>query len=157
MRPSSAVLLPALALSLLAGCGGDDHPQESAATTSAAPTSGEGAPGSSSPGTSGSPAATGSPGAAGPGQVPRPPAGTCEPVAESADGRYVVADAGEVTLRLEDGEVQLDVSSSSGWGTMAASTPIEAVVTFTRGDEELALEAEREDGRLVIRICADDA
>jgi hypothetical protein len=76
-------------------------------------------------------------------------------VPESADGRYAVADAGEVTLRLEDGSVRLDVSSSSGWGTTAASTPVEAVVTFTRGDEELVLEAEREDGRLLIRVCDD--
>jgi hypothetical protein len=94
-------------------------------------------------------------GAASPGQVPRPAPGRCEPVPESADGRYVVADAGEVTLRLEDGAVQLAVSSSDGWRVTAAHSPVMAVVTFTRNDEKLVLEAERVSGRLVIRICDD--
>jgi hypothetical protein len=62
-----------------------------------------------------------------------------------------------VALRLEDGSVQLDVTRSSGWTTMAAYTPIQALVTFTRSDEELVLEAERKDGRLLIRVCAEDA
>ena len=139
MRLSPAALLPVLALSVLVACGGDDD-EPAAASTSSSPTSGENPPGAENPGK----------------VLPLPAPGTCEPVTESADGRYVVGEAGVVTLRLEEGEVQLDVSSSNGWGTMAAHTPIQAVVTFTRGDEVLALEAEREDGRLVLRICDDD-
>ena len=128
MRLPPAVLVTALVCLGLVACGGDDRAGDAPAATSA-PTSG--------PGTA----------------LSRPAPGTCEPVPESADGRYVVGDAGEVTLRLEDGSVQLDVSSSNGWGTTAAHTPIQAVVTFTRGDEAIVLEAEREDGRLLIRVC----
>ena len=148
MRLTPAVLLTALVLCGLGACGGDDRAEDAPAATSA--------PVTSSP-TSSSPPSTGTPGETNPGKVLlRPAPGTCEPVPESADGRYVVADAGVVMLRLEDGGVRLDVSSSSGWQTMAANTPIQALVTFTRGSEELVLEAEREGGRLLIQFCAED-
>jgi hypothetical protein len=161
MRLSSAAILPVLALSFLAGCGGDDEPADAATTTSAPATTEDSTPSSAPPTTSGTPDASGSPGpsgspgAASPGQVPRPAAGTCEPVAESADGRYVVADAGEITLRLENGSLSLNVSSSNGWGTSVSSGGDEADVDFRRGEEELEFEADLEDGRLVIKICAD--
>jgi hypothetical protein len=159
MRSFPVVLAPLLALPVLVACGdeGADDGAVEAAATSAAASAAERSPGPSpsAPGSS-PPAATDPPGAASPGKVPRPGPGSCEPVPESPDGRYVVADAGEVTLRLEDGSVRLDVSASDGWGTTAAHTPIEAVVTFTGGGEALVLEAEREDRRLVIRICDDD-
>ena len=151
MRLLPAVLLTGLVCCGLVACdGADDAPAATSAPTSEPGTSSPSAP------TSSSPPSSGVPGGTDPGEVLLPPApGTCEPVPESADGRYVVADAGVVTLRLEDGSVQLDVSSSEGWGTTAAHTPIQALVTFTRGGEELVLEAEREDGRLLIQVCGD--
>lgn len=161
MRPPPAKLLPVLALPVLAvpvlsGCGGDDDPQDAAATSStAATTPGRSAPGSTDPTTSPSPGATGSPGAASPGQVPRPAPGTCEPVAESADGRYVVADAGEVFLDAQDGGLSVNVSTSNGWGTSVNTDDGGADVEFRRGEDELEFEAELENGVLVIRICDD--
>ncbi len=160
MRLSPAALLPVLALSVLVGCGGDDEPDEAAATTSASPSAEDSTPSSAPPSstpptTSGPPDASGSPGAASPGQVPRPAPGTCEPVAESADGRYVVADAGEIVLRMENGGLSLNVSSSNGWGTSVTSGGDEADVEFRRGEEELEFEADLENGRLVLKICAD--
>lgn len=131
MRLPPAVLVTTIVCLGLVACGGDDRAGDAPAATSAP---------ASEPGTA----------------LPRPAPGTCEPLPESADGRYVVADAGEVALRLEDGSVQLDVTRSSGWTSMAANTPIEAVVTFTRSDEELVLEAERKGGRLLIQVCAED-
>ncbi|SDF28180.1 hypothetical protein SAMN05660485_02972 [Blastococcus fimeti] len=154
MRLTPAALLPVLALSVLVACGGDDEPES--AGTSSSPTSEQSSPTSAPPSASESPDASGSPGAASPGQVPRPQPGTCEPVAESADGRYVVADAGEITLRMEDGNLQLNVSSSNGWSTSVHSENSEADVEFRQGDDELDFEAEIEDGRLVLRICDDD-
>lgn len=153
MRLSSAVLLPALALSALVACGGDDPPDDAASTTSATPTTEESSPAPSAPGSA---PTSGSPGAASPGQVPVPAPGSCQPVPESADGRYVVADAGEITLRLENGGLQVNVSSSNGWGTSVNSGNDEVDVEFRRGDEELDFEADLENGRLVIQICADD-
>ena len=148
MRLTPAVLLTALVLCGLVACGGDDRAEDAPAATSA--------PVTSSP-TSSSPPSTGTPGETNPGKVLlRPAPGTCEPVPVSADGRYVVADAGVVMLRLEDGGVRLEVSSSNGWQTMAANTPIQARVTFTRGSEELVLEAEREGGQLLVQVCAGD-
>lgn len=156
MRLSPAALLPVLALSVLVACGGDDEPESAAASTSASPTSEESSPSSAPPSASDSPDASGSPGAASPGQVPRPQPGSCEPVAESPDGRYVVADAGEITLRMEDGALRLNVSSSNGWSTSVHSENSEADVEFRQGDDELDFEAELEGGRLVLRICDDD-
>ncbi len=156
MRLSPAALLPVLALSVLVACGGDDEPESAAASTSSSPTSETSSPGSAPPSAPDSPGASGSPGAASPGQVPRPQPGSCEPVAESADGRYVVADAGEITLRMEDGTLRLNVSSSNGWSTSVHSENGEADVEFRQGDDELDFEAELEDGRLVLRICAAD-
>ncbi len=157
MRLSPAALLPVLALSVLVACGGDDDEREdAAASTSASPTSEEGSPSSAPPSASDSPDPSGSPGAASPGQVPRPQPGSCEPVAESADGRYVVVDAGEITLRMEEGMLRLNVSSSNGWSTSVHSENSEAEVEFRQGDDELDFEAEIEDGRLVLQICDDD-
>lgn len=157
MRLSPAALLPVLALTFLVACGGDDGDREDAtATTSPAPTTQESSPSSPPPSASEPPDPSGSPGAASPGQVPRPQPGTCEPVAESADGRYVVADAGEITLRMEDGTLRLNVSSSNGWSTSVHSENSEADVEFRQGDDELGFEAELEGGRLVLQICADD-
>jgi hypothetical protein len=157
MHLSPAALLTVLALSVLVACGGDDDDREdTAATTSAAPTSEESSPSSAPSSPSDSPDASGSPGAASPGQVPRPQPGSCEPVAESADGRYVVADAGEITLRMEDGTLRLNVSSSNGWSTSVHSENSEADVEFRQGDDELDFEAELEGGRLVLQICDDD-
>lgn len=157
MRLSPAVLLPVLALSVLVACGGDDEPESAAASTSSSPTSEESSPSTAPSTPSDSPGAPGSQGAVNPGKVlPRPAPGTCEPVAESADGRYVVADAGEITLRMEDGTLRLNVSSANGWGTSVRSENSEADVEFRRGADELDFEAELEGGRLVLRICADD-
>ncbi|MGY1751664.1 hypothetical protein [Blastococcus sp. SYSU D01042] len=162
MRPPSAKVLPVLALpvlavSVLAGCGGDDADrQDGAATSTPATTSDKSAPKSTDPTTSPSPGATGSPGAASPGQVPRPAPGTCEPVAESADGRYVVADVGEIELRMEGGSVRLNVSSTGGWGTRVNSDDDGAEVEFRRGEEELDFEADLEGGRVVLQVCDDD-
>ena len=155
MRLPSAVLLTALALSGLVACGGDD-PADDAGAPSSTATSEESTSGTSSSPPSSSSQSSGSPGAASPGQVPRPAPGRCEPVPESADGRYVVADAGEVTLRLVDGGLQVDVSSSNGWNTSVDSDDDEADIEFSQGDDELDLEADVEAGRLVIQICADD-
>jgi hypothetical protein len=157
MRSYPVVLLPLLALPVLAACGGDDDgPDETAATTTAAPSTEESSPSASpsSPDPSSPPAATDSPGAAGPGQVPRPGPGSCEPVAESADGRYVVADAGEVLLRAGDGGLSVNVSTSNGWGTKVNTDDGGADVEFRRDADELEFEADLENGRLVIRICA---
>lgn len=158
MRSFPVVLLPLLALPVLVACGTDDEPDGTAATTSAAPSPEESSPGAppSSPSSSSPPAAPDPPGAASPGQVPRPEPGGCEPVAESADGRYVVADAGEVLLRAEDGGLSVTVSTSNGWGTSVNSGDDGADVEFRRGEDELELEADLENGRLVIRICAGD-
>ena len=164
MRSFPAVLLPLLALTALVACSDDEQPGDAATTASPAPTSEESSPrttpgpspGPPSPGPSSPPGATDSPGAASPGQVPRPAPGSCEPVPESADGRYVVADAGEVTLQLADGGLQLSVSSSNGWGTSVHSEDDEAAVEFSRDGEELDFEAGRQGGRVVLRICDDD-
>ncbi|SDF24164.1 hypothetical protein SAMN05660662_1505 [Blastococcus aurantiacus] len=150
MRFSPAVFLPVLALSALVGCGGKEQPDDAAATTTAEP-----APESSAPGSS-SATASDSPGAASPGQVPRPGPDSCEPVAEAPDGVYVVADAGEVILRLEDSGITLDVRSTDGWSTSVDSDEDEADVEFTRGDETIDFEADVEAGRLVIQVCDED-
>lgn len=154
MRLSPAVLLPVLALWAVVACGGDDGQEDAAATTSASPTTEQGSPTSPAPAAPASPDPSGSPGAASPGQVPRPEPGSCEPVARSADGRYVVADAGEIVLRMADGGLELGVSASNGWGTSVTSGDGEARVEFRRDEEELDFEADLESGRLVIRICA---
>jgi hypothetical protein len=70
--------------------------------------------------------------------------------------RYVVVDAGEITLRMADGNLQLNVSSSNGWSTSVHSENSEADVEFRQGDDDLDFEAEIEDGRLVLQICDDD-
>jgi hypothetical protein len=87
--------------------------------------------------------------------VPRPAPGTCAPVAESPDGVYEIADAGRITLRMESGSLQLQVSSSNGWGTSVHSGNGEAEVEFRRGEDELDFTAHFEGGRLVLQICAD--
>ncbi len=154
MRLTPAAVLPVLALSVLVACGGDDEPESAAASTSSSPTSEESSPSSAPPSPSDSPDASGSPGEENPGKVPtRPAPGTCEPVPESADGRYLVADAGEITLRMEDGTLRLNVSSSNGWSTSVHSENSKADVEFRRGDDELDFEAELEGGRLVLQIC----
>jgi hypothetical protein len=157
MRSLPVVLLPLLALPVLVACGADDEPAQAASTTSAAPSTEGTSPSASpsSPDSSSPPGATDPPGAASPGQVPRPGPGSCEPVAESADGRYVVADAGEVLLRAEHGGLALNVSTSNGWGTSVHSGNGEAEVEFRRGEDELDFTAHFEGGRLVLQICAD--
>jgi hypothetical protein len=158
MRSYPVVLLPLFVLPVLVACSDDDGPGAAATTTSAAPSTEESSPSASpsSPGSSSPPVATDPPGAASPGQVPRPGPGSCEPVAESADGRYVVADAGEVLLSTEGGGLSVNVSTSNGWGTSVRTDDGGADVEFRRGEEELEFEAELENGVLVIRICAGD-
>lgn len=153
MRSFPAVLLPVVVLFALVSCSGSEQPDDAAASTSARP-SGQSSP-SSAPGTSSPPSASDPPGGASPGQVPRPDPGSCEPVPESSDGRYVVADAGEITLRLGTGALQLEVSSSGGWSTSVDSDDDEADVEFRRGDDELDFRADLENGRLVLQICDD--
>ncbi|WP_040337260.1 hypothetical protein [Candidatus Blastococcus massiliensis] len=151
MRFRPAGLLPVLLLSALVACGGDE-PQDDPEPTATAATTSEESPPTSSP----SPP-DGSPGGASPGQVPRPSPGSCQPVAESPDGRYVIPDVGEIELRLEGpGELTLNVRSSGEWSTSVDSDDDEAEIEFTRGDEEIDFEADVEGGRLVLRICDGD-
>jgi hypothetical protein len=152
MRLAPTVLLPVLALSALAACGGDDDPRDDRDPTASAATTSEESPPTSSP----SPPGTSSPGGASPGQVPRPAPDSCQPVAESPDGVYRVADAGQVTLRMQDGVLSLQVNSSAGWTVSSNTTGDEADIEFSRAGEELDFEADLENGRLVLQICSDD-
>lgn len=78
---------------------------------------------------------------------------SCEPVAESPDGEYVVADAGEVTLRMVGSGLTVDVRSTDGWSTSVNSDNAGADIQFNRGDEEIVFEADIEAGRLVLQVC----
>ena len=150
MRVASALLVPAFLLCTLVSCGGGDGQGGGAATTSA-----ERTPKDSSPSPT-PPTPTDSPGATDPGQVPRPAPGTCQPVAESPDGTYDLGELGEVTLRVDDpGALTFDVRSGGGWSTSVNSTPGQASVRFTRGEDEVELEGEIEGDRVTIQICDD--
>jgi len=151
MRLAPALLVPAVVVCTLVSCSSDDGQAEAASTTRA-----ERPPKASSP-SSTPPSPSGSPGEENPGKaLPRPAPGTCQPVAETPDGRYDLGELGEVTLRVDDpGALTFDVRSGGGWSTSVNSTPGQASVRFTRGEDEVELEGEIEGDRGTIQICDD--
>lgn len=140
MRLAPPLLAP-LAVLALVGCGTDTPDVPTAEPTSLS-------------------AVQPSPFEAGPelGSEGRPAPGTCEPLPLAGDGVYAVADAGTVTMIREGDEVTLDdVRALEGWeAETVADSDREVEVEFRGEDTEIDFEAEFDEGRLIIEICADD-
>jgi hypothetical protein len=160
LRAPRLLLAALVAAGLLAACGGDGDEQvavvSTTTTTEAPPADPDPAEAVRSPGADDADDAGDDGG--GPDR-PRPPGG-CEELAETADGRYVVRDAGEVVIRRDgDALVLEEVRAAEGWrfeGDRKGKKDDEIEVTFRHADRKIEFEAELDDDDLEIEVCEKD-
>jgi hypothetical protein len=153
-RPALAVGF-ALAL-LVTGCNGED---DEAATPAPAPSPEEEAP-TLPPAPGQIPAEdpeAPQEGAAAPDGPVRPAPGSCVDLPEAPDGFYRVFEAGSAVVTREGDRLVLGaIAPAEGWEARVDDQDDDEIeIEFFRGDEELDLEVEIDDGRVEVEVCAD--
>lgn len=136
------------AVLLLPACGSGDDTQSTVTVTEPAATTAE---------TSAPPPDTAAPAQAD-GPPARPARDQCVRIDPAPDGRYQVFDAGSAVVTFADNRLTLEtVTPAEGWTHQVDDEePDEVEIEFRRGDEQLDLELEVDDGRLEVKICNDD-
>jgi hypothetical protein len=97
-------------------------------------------------------------GAAAPDGPVRPAQGSCVDLPEAPDGFYRVFEAGSAVVTRDGDQLVLgEITPSEGWEARVDDQDDDEIeIEFFRGNEELDLEIEIDDGRVEVEVCADD-